>query len=110
MREKRAIYINGYAGIVGLVVLALVGLFFFYLGMWQAKVWALFLSIFLWLIALLLLSSATVVSPNQAKVILFFGQSRYDPGKWLFPYDSFGTKNDCFVESSEFQQFCFKSQ
>ena len=32
------------------------------------------LSIFLWLIALLLLSSATVVSPNQAKVILFFGQ------------------------------------
>lgn len=74
MREKRAIYINGYAGIVGLVVLALVGLFFFYLGMWQAKVWALFLSIFLWLIALLLLSSATVVSPNQAKVILFFGQ------------------------------------
>ncbi|MCO5505147.1 SPFH domain-containing protein, partial [Enterococcus faecium] len=47
---------------------------FFYLGMWQAKVWALFLSIFLWLITLLLLSSATVVSPNQAKVILFFGQ------------------------------------
>ncbi|HFE9707432.1 TPA: SPFH domain-containing protein, partial [Enterococcus faecium] len=46
----------------------------FYLGMWQAKVWALFLSIFLWLITLLLLSSATVVSPNQAKVILFFGQ------------------------------------
>ena len=42
--------------------------------MWQAKVWALFLSIFLWLITLLLLSSATVVSPNQAKVILFFGQ------------------------------------
>lgn len=70
MREKRAFYINGYAGIVGLVVLALVGLFFFYLGMWQAKVWAL-LSIFLWLITLLLLSSATVVSPNQAKVILF---------------------------------------
>lgn len=33
-----------------------------------------FLSIFLWLITLLLLSSATVVSPNQAKVILFFGQ------------------------------------
>lgn len=31
-------------------------------------------TIFLWLIALLLLSSATVVSPNQAKVILFFGQ------------------------------------
>ncbi|HFC9223583.1 TPA: SPFH domain-containing protein [Enterococcus faecium] len=29
---------------------------------------------FLWLITLLLLSSATVVSPNQAKVILFFGQ------------------------------------
>ncbi len=28
MREKRAFYINGYAGIVGLVVLALVGLFF----------------------------------------------------------------------------------
>lgn len=104
MREKRAFYINGYAGIVGLVVLALVGLFFFYLGMWQAKVWALFLSIFLWLITLLLLSSATVVSPNQAKVILFFWTIfRYDSRKWLFPYDTFGTKNDCFVESSEFQ-------
>ena len=42
MREKRAFYINGYAGIVGLVVLALVGLFFFYLGMWQAKVFKYF--------------------------------------------------------------------
>ncbi|OSP79815.1 hypothetical protein EFM1CSP_07690 [Enterococcus faecium] len=46
MREKRAFYINGYAGIVGLIVLALVGLFFFYLGMWQAKVWALFFKYF----------------------------------------------------------------
>ena len=47
MREKKSILYQWLCRIVGLVVLALVGLFFFYLGMWQAKVWALFLSIFL---------------------------------------------------------------
>ncbi|MBR8695339.1 hypothetical protein I8F73_01325 [Enterococcus faecalis] len=46
MREKEQFITMVMQGIVGLVVLALVGLFFFYLGMWQAKVWHYFVFFF----------------------------------------------------------------
>jgi hypothetical protein len=74
MKEKKAFYINGYVGVVLLLVCAGIGGFFFYLGMSGIKIWALALCVLFWAAALLLLSSATVVGPNHAKVILFFGQ------------------------------------
>ncbi|WP_165005745.1 SPFH domain-containing protein [Enterococcus sp. ZJ1668] len=74
MKEKKAAYVNGYAGIAGLFLLAVAGAYFFYLGTTSTKFWAVALGVVSWGIALILLSSATVVSPNQAKVILFFGQ------------------------------------
>ncbi|MGG5357487.1 MULTISPECIES: SPFH domain-containing protein [unclassified Enterococcus] len=74
MKEKKAFYINGYVGLVLLLVFAGIGAFFFYLGMSGIKIWALVLCIIFWGTSLSMLSSATVIAPNQAKVILFFGQ------------------------------------
>lgn len=74
MREKKAVYVNGYIGLIGLVLLVSVGSFLFYFGMTSGAIFQTVLGFICWLIAIILLSSATVVSPNQAKVILFFGQ------------------------------------
>ncbi|MBO0432748.1 SPFH domain-containing protein [Enterococcus sp. DIV0660C] len=73
MNEKKALYINGYIGLVGVVVLAIAGAILFYFGTVATSPTLIILSIVLWGIACLLVSSATVVSPNQSKAILFFG-------------------------------------
>lgn len=74
MREKKAIYVNGYLGLVGLSLLVVAGVVLLYLGMTDSSVFATVIGIVFFFVVLILLSSATVVSPNQAKVILFFGQ------------------------------------
>lgn len=73
MNEKKALYINGYIGLAGVVVLAIVGGILFYFGTVATSSALIILSIVLWGFACLLVSSATVVSPNQSKAILFFG-------------------------------------
>ncbi|MBO0482623.1 SPFH domain-containing protein [Candidatus Enterococcus courvalinii] len=73
MNEKKALYINGYIGLVGVVVLAIAGAILFYFGTVATSPTFIILSIVLWGVACLLVSSATVVSPNQSKAILFFG-------------------------------------
>lgn len=52
----------------------LVTLLCFYLGMSRFMVGLSVVGILLWMIVILLTSGITIVSPNQAKVILFFGQ------------------------------------
>ena len=74
MSEKKAVYVNGYIGLIGLVLLVGIGGFLFYFGMTSGAIFQTVMGFVCWLIAIALLSSATVVSPNQAKVILFFGQ------------------------------------
>lgn len=74
MRERKALYVNGYLGLVGLSLLIGVGAILLYLGMMNSSVFATVIGFVFFFGALILLSSATVVSPNQAKVILFFGQ------------------------------------
>lgn len=74
MSEKKAVYVNGYIGLIGLVLLVGIGGFLFYFGMTSGAIFQTVMGFVCWLIAIALLSFATVVSPNQAKVILFFGQ------------------------------------
>ncbi|MCA6766003.1 SPFH domain-containing protein [Enterococcus hirae] len=74
MSEKKAVYVNGYIGLIGLVLLVSIGGFLFYFGMTSGAIFQTVMGFVCWLTAIALLSSATVVSPNQAKVILFFGQ------------------------------------
>ncbi|MHC5229753.1 SPFH domain-containing protein [Enterococcus sp. LJL99] len=74
MKEKKTFHVNGYLALIVLGVLVLAGGYLLYYGVTQEKiVWVIF-SIILWLISALFLSSLTIVSPNQAKAILFFGQ------------------------------------
>ncbi|MEW4285238.1 SPFH domain-containing protein [Priestia koreensis] len=67
MNERKAMYMNGFVGIL-LIVLAGGGGAFFLL---QQQV---LLGAVLIVIALLLATGITVIQPNQAQVILFFGQ------------------------------------
>lgn len=73
MNEKKALYINGYIGLVGVIILAIMGAILFYFGTVATRPALIIMSVILWGIACLLVSSATVVSPNQSKAILLFG-------------------------------------
>jgi regulator of protease activity HflC (stomatin/prohibitin superfamily) len=67
MKEQKAWYINGFIGIGGIVLLLIVGFFFL--------VQELFLpAILFFIIAVLLATGITIVHPNQAKVLTFFGR------------------------------------
>ena len=74
MREKKTFHLNGYLALIVLGLLVLAGGYLLYYGVMQEKtVWVIF-SVVLWIVSALFLSSLTIVSPNQAKAILFFGQ------------------------------------
>lgn len=74
MKEKRTFHVNGYLALVVLVVLIIIGGFSMYLGVINEHFLFIALGSVLWVISILFLSSLTIVSPNQAKAILFFGQ------------------------------------
>jgi regulator of protease activity HflC (stomatin/prohibitin superfamily) len=57
-----------------LIGLLVGGGYFFYHGFVNESVLEIVLSILLWIVSFLFLSSLTIVQPNQAKAILFFGQ------------------------------------
>lgn len=74
MKEKRTFHVNGYLALVVLVVLIIIGGFSMYLGVINEHFLFIALGSVLWVISILFFSSLTIVSPNQAKAILFFGQ------------------------------------
>jgi regulator of protease activity HflC (stomatin/prohibitin superfamily) len=57
-----------------LIGLMLAGIYVFYMGVTTDSVFQIVASIVLWIISILFISSLTIVSPNQAKAILFFGK------------------------------------
>lgn len=66
MKEKQVFYVNGFLGIIGLLALAGIGVFFFFQEMFIVAI--LFL-----VLAGILGTGVGIVQPNQAKVITFFG-------------------------------------
>ncbi|MBU5366698.1 SPFH domain-containing protein [Enterococcus devriesei] len=74
MKEKQAFHINGYIGLVGLLALLLAGTGLILSGSHTWNTAFFVLGIILWLIALLFLSSLTIVAPNKAMAVLFFGK------------------------------------
>jgi regulator of protease activity HflC (stomatin/prohibitin superfamily) len=66
--------LNGYLGLFVLIGLMLAGIYVFYMGVTTDSVFQIVASIVLWIISILFISSLTIVSPNQAKAILFFGK------------------------------------
>lgn len=74
MKEKKAFTINGYIGLFIILLMFVVGILLFFIGVARFLVGFSIVGIFLWLLVFLAISGLTVVSPNQAKVIVFFGQ------------------------------------
>ncbi|MEB6085041.1 SPFH domain-containing protein [Enterococcus casseliflavus] len=74
MTEKQTFHVNGYLALVVLIGLLVGGGYMFYHGFVNESVLEIVLSILLWIVSFLFLSSLTIVQPNQAKAILFFGQ------------------------------------
>ncbi|MDT2953017.1 SPFH domain-containing protein [Enterococcus casseliflavus] len=74
MTEKQTFHVNGYLALVVLIGLLVGGGYLFYHGFVNESVIEIVLSILLWIVSFLFLSSLTIVQPNQAKAILFFGQ------------------------------------
>lgn len=74
MKEKKAFTINGYIGLFIILLMFVVGLLLFFIGVARFLVGFSIVGIFLWVIVFLAISGLTVVSPNQAKAIVFFGQ------------------------------------
>ncbi|MDT2685896.1 SPFH domain-containing protein [Enterococcus gallinarum] len=74
MKEKQTFHVNGYLALIVLIALMIGGGYLFYDGIVRNAVWELVISVLLWIIAILFISSLTIVQPNQAKAILFFGQ------------------------------------
>ncbi|MBM7710310.1 SPFH domain-containing protein [Enterococcus lemanii] len=74
MQEKNTFHVNGYLGLVVLIIFLISGGFLLYQGVEFEQTWKIVTAIILWIISILFLSSLTIVSPNQSKAILFFGQ------------------------------------
>lgn len=74
MEEKKTFQINGYIALVIVVILIIMGGGCIYFGVMDERFVMLMVGLILWMISALFLSSLTIISPNQAKAILFFGQ------------------------------------
>lgn len=74
MKEKKAFTINGYIGLFIILLMFVVGILLFFIGVARFLVGFSIVGIFLWLLVFLAISGLTVVSPNQVKAIVFFGQ------------------------------------
>lgn len=74
MKEKKAFTINGYIGLFIILLMFVVGILLFFIRVARFLVGFSIVGIFLWLLVFLAISGLTVVSPNQAKAIVFFGQ------------------------------------
>lgn len=74
MQEKKAFHMNGYLGLLGLVILFVAGGLLFLRGTLSESSGMVVIGIILWVITVLFLSSLTIVAPNQAKAVLFFGK------------------------------------
>lgn len=74
MKEKKAFHVNGYAALLVLILIMIAGVWFIYQGSISDRIGLIILAIILWGISFLFISSLTIVSPNQAKAVLFFGK------------------------------------
>lgn len=78
MKEKKAIAINGYLGLIVMIGLVLAAAYFLYLGVilpvGDPEILPIIGAVLLLGISYLFTSSLTIISPNTAKVLTFFGK------------------------------------
>lgn len=74
MEEKNTFHINGYLGLFILLAMIGAGGYLFYLTIINETLTTAIFGALIWIISALFISSLTIVGPNQAKAILFFGK------------------------------------
>ncbi|AQW22245.1 hypothetical protein PL11_010035 [Lentilactobacillus curieae] len=74
MKEKSVFHVNGYAGLLGVIIMLLLGAYLIYFGSTNDSVFMVVIAAIVIVIGLLFASSLTIISPNEAKVLTFFGQ------------------------------------
>ena len=72
MKEKAAFHVNGYLGLLGAII-GLISLWLIFVGFTRNFPVILTIGIILFLIVILFSTSLTIIQPNEAKVLTFFG-------------------------------------
>ena len=73
MKEKAAFHVNGYLGLLGTIIIGLISLWLMFVGFTRNFPVILTIGIILFLIVILFSTSLTIIQPNEAKVLTFFG-------------------------------------
>ena len=73
MKEKAAFHVNGYLGLLGAIFIGLISLWLMFIGFTRNLPVVLTIGIILFLIVVLFSTSLTIIQPNEAKVLTFFG-------------------------------------
>ena len=73
MKEKAAFHVNGYLGLLGAIIIGLISLWLMFVGFTRNFPVLLTIGIILFLIVFLFSTSLTIIQPNEAKVLTFFG-------------------------------------
>lgn len=73
MKEKAAFHVNGYLGLLGAIIISLISLWLMFVGFTRNFPVVLTIGIILFLIVILFSTSLTIIQPNEAKVLTFFG-------------------------------------
>ena len=73
MKEKAAFHVNGYLGLLGAIIIGLISFWLMFVGFTRNFPVILTIGIILFLIVILFSTSLTIIQPNEAKVLTFFG-------------------------------------
>ncbi|WP_076461645.1 SPFH domain-containing protein [Limosilactobacillus caccae] len=73
MKEKRAFHVNGYLGLLLAIIFGLVSIWMIFIGVNDAMVAMVVLGVLLFIVVVLFSTSLTIIQPNEAKVLTFFG-------------------------------------
>ena len=73
MKEYAAFHVNGYLGLLGAIIIGLIRLWLMFVGFTRNFPVLLTIGIILFLIVILFSTSLTIIQPNEAKVLTFFG-------------------------------------
>jgi regulator of protease activity HflC (stomatin/prohibitin superfamily) len=73
MKEKNAFHVNGYLALLLTIIGAILGAGLVYFGMRQSRLWMIIIGGLVLLVVLVCCTSLTIIQPNEAKVLTFFG-------------------------------------
>lgn len=73
MKEKRAFHVNGYLALLLTIIGGLVGLWLTYAGYRHGQLAMIIAGVVIILVVLICCTSLTIIQPNEAKVLTFFG-------------------------------------